>query len=201
MQHTEVYSIRNICMFLQLLTRVTQPDTFIWRDGYLTVFTLLNFLSSTWLVCKLSVEEIAKKPPTESENLWNLLIEFQSMIKLQLYQTIKMALCNSYSIPSLSVIIAEAESPPAENWADCPLLLWMLAVRENISSCSKMRSLLIVIEQAGVEEFPGPLSAVKVVRHVTPMKSPPVTKAPSVVAEPVFDIFGEFDLYIKFQIF
>ena len=31
----------------------------------------------------------------------------------------------------------------------------------------------------GVEEFPGPLPAVKVVRHVTPMKSPPAANAPS----------------------
>jgi len=36
-----------------------------------------------------------------------------------------------------------------------------------------------VMEQAGVEESPGPLPAVKVVRHVAPMKSPPSTKAPS----------------------
>ena len=62
----------------------------------------------------------------------------------------------------------------------------MLAARENVSSCSKMRSLLIVMEQAGVEEFPGPLPAVKVVRHVTPMKSPPAAKAPSVVKESYF---------------
>ena len=46
-----------------------------------------------------------------------------------------------------------------------------------------MRSLLIVMEQAGVEEFPGPLPAVKVVRHVAPMKSPPAAKAPSVARE------------------
>jgi len=37
--------------------------------------------------------------------------------------------------------------------------------------------------QAGVEEFPGPLPAVNVVRHVTPMKSPPTAKAPSVVTD------------------
>jgi len=36
---------------------------------------------------------------------------------------------------------------------------------------------------ASVEEFPGPLPAVKVVRHVTPMKSPPVAKSPSVARE------------------
>ena len=42
---------------------------------------------------------------------------------------------------------------------------------------------MIVMEQAGVEEFPGPLPAVKVVRHVAPMKSPPAAKAPSVVGE------------------
>ena len=46
-----------------------------------------------------------------------------------------------------------------------------------------MRSLLIVMKQAGIEEFPGTLPAVKVVRHVTPMKSPPAAKAPSVVRE------------------
>jgi len=66
----------------------------------------------------------------------------------------------------------------------------MLAVRKNVSSCSKMRSLLIVIEHAGVEEFPGPLPAVKVVRHVTPMKSPSATNAPSVVAESVWIFFA-----------
>ena len=42
------------------------------------------------------------------------------------------------------------------------------------------------MEQAGVEESPGPLPAVKVVRHVTPMKSPPAAKAPSVVKESYF---------------
>ena len=47
----------------------------------------------------------------------------------------------------------------------------------------------MVMEQAGVEESPGPLPAVKVVRHVTPMKSPPAVKAPSVGREIV-------DLYI-----
>jgi len=46
-----------------------------------------------------------------------------------------------------------------------------------------MRSLLIVMEQAGVEEFPGPLPAVNVVRHVIPMKSPPAAKSPSVGRE------------------
>ena len=39
------------------------------------------------------------------------------------------------------------------------------------------------MEQAGAEEFPGPLPAVKVVRHVVPMKSPPAAKAPSVARE------------------
>ena len=37
---------------------------------------------------------------------------------------------------------ADAELPPAENWADCPLLFWMLAVRE-VSSCSTRRPLLM----------------------------------------------------------
>ena len=59
----------------------------------------------------------------------------------------------------------------------------MLAERENVSSSSKMRSLLIMMEQAGVEEFPGTLPAVNVVKHVTPMKSPPAAKSPSVVRE------------------
>jgi len=59
----------------------------------------------------------------------------------------------------------------------------MLAVRENVSFCSTSRSLLIVMIQAGVEESPGPLPAVKVVRHVIPMKSPPGVKAPSVASE------------------
>ena len=39
----------------------------------------------------------------------------------------------------------------------------------------------MVMEQAGVEESPGPLPAVKVVRHVAPMKSPPAAKALSTV--------------------
>ena len=59
----------------------------------------------------------------------------------------------------------------------------MLAVRENVSSCSTRRSLLIVMLQAGVEEFPGPLPAVKVVRHVTPIKSPPAAEDPSVLKD------------------
>ena len=50
------------------------------------------------------------------------------------------------------------------------------------------------MEQAGVEEFPGPLPAVNVVRHVTPMKSPPAAKAPSVVGESV-EYFDKFDNY------
>ena len=41
----------------------------------------------------------------------------------------------------------------------------------------------MMMEQAGVEESPGILPAVKVVRHVTPMKSPPAAKSPSVVGE------------------
>ena len=59
----------------------------------------------------------------------------------------------------------------------------MLPFRENVSSCSTRKSLVIVMLHGGVEEFPGPLPAVKVVRHVTPMKSPPTAKAPSVVTE------------------
>ena len=52
----------------------------------------------------------------------------------------------------------------------------------------------MAMEQAGVEEFPGPLPAVKVVRHVTPMKSPPAAKAPSVVGEP-FEYFDKNNNY------
>jgi len=59
-----------------------------------------------------------------------------------------------------------------------------------------MRSLVIVMLQAGVEESPGPLPAVKVVRHVTPMKSPPDTKAPSVATE-IMDY--KFNLHVIFQ--
>ena len=50
----------------------------------------------------------------------------------------------------------------------------------------------MVMLQAGVEEFPCPLPAVKVVRHVTPMKSPPAAKTPSVVGGSV-DFFYKFD--------
>ena len=39
------------------------------------------------------------------------------------------------------------------------------------------------MEQAGVEESPGPLPAVKVVRHVAPMKSPPAAKVPTDMGE------------------
>jgi len=48
------------------------------------------------------------------------------------------------------------------------------------------------MEQAGVEESPDTLPAVKVVRHVTPMKSPPAAKTPSVVEGSV-DLFYKFD--------
>ena len=51
-------------------------------------------------------------------------------------------------------------------------------MRENVSASSTSRSLLMVMEQAGVEEVPGPLPEGKVTGHVIPMKSPP---APSVV--------------------
>ena len=54
----------------------------------------------------------------------------------------------------------------------------MLAMRENVSSISTSRSLLMVMEQAGVEESPGPLPEVKVTGHVITRKSPP---APAVV--------------------
>lgn len=76
------------------------------------------------------------------------------------------------NIPS-SRITAEAELPPAENWAACPLLFEMVAVREKVSSISIRSSLLIVMEHAGVELAPGVLPARNVVTHVTPMKSAP----------------------------
>jgi len=75
----------------------------------------------------------------------------------------------------------------------------MLALRENVSSCSTKRSLVIVMLQAGVEEFPGPLPAVKVVRHVAPMKSPPTAKAPSVHVDGKIVDFYIFDLDIDFH--
>jgi len=53
----------------------------------------------------------------------------------------------------------------------------------------------MMMEQAGVEESPGPLPAVKVVRHVTLMKSPPATKAPSIVREEL--MYFELDLLIN----
>ena len=56
----------------------------------------------------------------------------------------------------------------------------------------------MVMEQAGVEESPGILPAVNVVRHVTPMKSPPAAKAPSVTTE-IMDY--KFNLHINFQDF
>lgn len=76
------------------------------------------------------------------------------------------------NIPT-SRIIAEAELPPAENWAACPLLFEMVAVREKVSSISTRSSLLMVMEHAGVELAPGVLPARNVVMHVTPMKSAP----------------------------
>ena len=55
----------------------------------------------------------------------------------------------------------------------------------------------MMMEQAGVEEFPGPLPAVKVVRHAAPMKSPPATNPPSVDGE-IVD-FNIFDLHTDFH--
>ena len=49
------------------------------------------------------------------------------------------------------------------------------------------------MEQAGVEESPSTLPAVKVVRHVAPMKSPSAAKVPSVGGEMVD--FYIFDLH------
>ena len=58
----------------------------------------------------------------------------------------------------------------------------------------------MMMEHGGVEESPGPLPAVKVVRHVIPMKSPPATESPSIVGG-YFDFFYKFILHINFQIF
>jgi len=52
----------------------------------------------------------------------------------------------------------------------------------------------MVMLQAGVEEFPGPLPAVKVVRYVAPIKSPPADKAPSVA-----DDFTKFSLHLTYR--
>ena len=73
----------------------------------------------------------------------------------------------------------------------------MLPFRENVSSCSTRKSLVIVMLHGGVEEFPGPLPAVKVVRHVTSMKSPSAAKVPSVDGK-IFD-FYIFDLDTDFH--
>jgi len=59
-------------------------------------------------------------------------------------------------------------------------------VRENVSSNSKMRSLLISTEQTGVETEPGTLPAVKETVHVIPMKSSSVAKGPSIVRNGLF---------------
>ena len=95
-------------------------------------------------------------------------------------------------------MVAEALSPPVENSTDCPLQFWMVTVRETVSFCSTRKSLLMVMEQAGVEESPGPLPAVKVARHVTPMKSPPAVKLPSIVRKQL--IYLKFDLHTNFWI-
>ena len=84
------------------------------------------------------------------------------------------------------MIVAEAVSPPLENWAGSPLLFRMIASRENVSSGSKMRSSLIVIRHGGVAKVPGPLPAAKVVRHVAPRKSPGGITFPSVVRKELF---------------
>ena len=70
------------------------------------------------------------------------------------------------------MIVAVAESPPAVNWAACPLLFVMMALREKVSSFSTMVSLIIVMSQ-GVDMSPGPLPAVNVTVHVVATKSAP----------------------------
>ena len=93
--------------------------------------------------------------------------------------------CNQ--IPSSSsMIVAEAVSPPAENWAGSPLLFWIVAVRENVSGGSLSPSLIMVIKHAGVAKVPGPLPELKVVRHVVPRKSPGGLTFPSVVRKELF---------------
>ena len=84
------------------------------------------------------------------------------------------------------MIVAEAVSPPAENWAGSPLLFGIVAVRENVSSGSLSPSLIMVIGHAGVAKVPGPLPEVKVVRHVVPRKSPGGLTFPSVVRKELF---------------
>ena len=71
------------------------------------------------------------------------------------------------------MIVAVAESPPAVNWAACPLLFVMMALREKVSSSSTMLSLIIVMSQEGVDMSPGPLPAVNVTVHVVATKSAP----------------------------
>jgi len=84
------------------------------------------------------------------------------------------------------MIVAEAVSPPAENWAGSPLLFWMVAVRENVSSSSKRKSSVMLIRHGGVAKVPGPLPELKVVRHVVPRKSPVGLTFPSVVRKELF---------------
>lgn len=77
-------------------------------------------------------------------------------------------------------MVAETEPPPSAKLVDCPLLLKMATLREKVSLCSKVLSLLMVMSHGGADKVPGTLPAVNVVVHVTLRKSPP---SPSVVQE------------------
>jgi len=79
-------------------------------------------------------------------------------------------------------MVAETEPPPSVKFVDCPLLLKMATLREKVSFCSKVLSLLMVMSHGGVDKVPGTLPAVNVVVHVTLRKSKP---SPSVVQETV----------------
>ena len=74
------------------------------------------------------------------------------------------------------MIVAEAEFPPVVNWASCPLLFRMVALREKISFCSTMLSLIIVMSQEGVDTVPGPLPAGNDTEHVVATKSAPAVE-------------------------
>ena len=66
------------------------------------------------------------------------------------------------------MIVAVAESPSVVNRAVCPLLFWMVAVREKISSSSRQRSEIRGMLQS-VDVAPGALPAEKVTVHVVPV--------------------------------
>ena len=89
-----------------------------------------------------------------------------------------MSLCYTASaghinyIPSSSIMVAEAESPPTVNLASCLLVFRTLALREKVSSCSTMRSLMIGMSQ-GPDRSPGLPPAGKISEHVVRVKSAP----------------------------